>query len=244
MKDNFSTQSDQYVKFRPTYPDELYQFLLSLVKTKDTAWDCGTGNGQVAQELSEHFKKVYATDISEKQIENAIQRKNILYKVESAERTSFPDKSFDLITVAQAIHWFDFGAFYKEVERTIKPNGVLAVIGYGLLSIDKDTDKIINRFYHEIVGPYWDKERKYVDEYYRTIPFPFKEIEAPKLYNTYEWNIEHLIGYVETWSAVQHYIKVNNQNPVDLVSKDLQQTWGINTTKTVKFPILLRIGKF
>jgi ubiquinone/menaquinone biosynthesis C-methylase UbiE len=244
MKDNFSTQSEQYVKFRPTYPDELYQFLLPLVKTKDAAWDCGTGNGQVAQELSKHFKKVYATDISEKQIKNAIQRENIFYKVESAERTSFPDKSFDLITVAQAIHWFDFGAFYKEVERTIKPNGVLAVIGYGLLSIDEDTDKIINRFYHEIVGPYWDKERKYVDEYYRTVPFPFKEIEPPKLYNIYEWNIEHLIGYVETWSAVQHYIKVNNQNPVDLVFKDLQQTWGINTAKTVKFPILLRIGKF
>src|SRR4030095_11116914 len=140
MKDNFATQSDQYVKFRPTYPDELYQFLLPLVKTKDAAWDCGTGNGQVAQELSKHFKKVYATDISEKQIKNAIQRENIFYKVESAERTSFPDKSFDLITVAQAIHWFDFGAFYKEVERTIKPNGVLAVIGYGLLSIDEDTD--------------------------------------------------------------------------------------------------------
>jgi ubiquinone/menaquinone biosynthesis C-methylase UbiE len=244
MKDNFSTQSEQYVKFRPTYPDELYQFLLSLVKTKDAAWDCGTGNGQVAQELSKHFKKVYATDISEKQIKNAIQRENILYKVESAERTSFPDKSFDLITVAQAIHWFDFGAFYKEVERTIKPNGVLAVIGYGLLSIDKDTDKIINRFYHEIVGPYWDKERKYVDEYYRTIPFPFKEIEPPKLYNTYEWNIEHFIGYVETWSAVQHYIKANNQNPVDLIYKDLEQTWGTNAAKAVKFPILLRIGKF
>src|SRR5689334_5303642 len=115
MKDNFSTQSEQYAKFRPTYPDDLYQFLFSLIKTKNIAWDCGTGNGQVAQELSKHFKEVYATDVSEKQIKNAIQRGNIFYKVERAEQTSFPDKNFDLITVAQAIHWFDFDAFYKEV---------------------------------------------------------------------------------------------------------------------------------
>jgi ubiquinone/menaquinone biosynthesis C-methylase UbiE len=243
MKDNFSAQSEQYVKFRPTYPNELYQFLLSLVKTKDKAWDCGTGNGQVAQELSKHFKEVYATDISEKQIKNAIQRANIFYKVESAERTSFLDKSFDLITVAQAIHWFDFDAFYKEVTRVIKPNGILAVIGYGLLSINKDTDAIINRFYREVTGPYWDKERKYIDEHYQTIPFPFKEIESPQLYNSYEWSLEQLIGFLDTWSAVQHFIKANKQNPVELVYKDLQQAWGINSTKTVRFPILLRIGK-
>src|SRR3954471_1919616 len=163
MKDNFSTQSEQYVKFRPTYPDKLYQFLWPLIETKDTAWDCATGNGQVAQELSKHFKGVYATDISENQIKNAIQRENIFYKVERAEQTSFRNKNFDLITVAQAIHWFDFEAFYKEVKRVIKPKGILTVIGYGLFSIDKDTDAVINRFYREVTGPYWDKERRFVD---------------------------------------------------------------------------------
>lgn len=243
MKDNFSTQSELYARFRPTYPEELYQFLYSLVETKDTAWDCGTGNGQVAQELSKHFKEVYATDISEKQIRNAIQRNNIFYKGESAEKTSFPDKTFDLITVAQAIHWFNFDLFYKEVKRTIKPNGILAVIGYGLLNIDEETDKIITKFYHEIVGTYWDKERKYVDEDYQTIPFPFKEIKAPQLYNTYKWSLEQLIGYLNTWSAVQHYINANNQNPVELVYEDLQEIWKGKTTKTVKFPILLRIAR-
>jgi len=243
MKDNFSAQSEQYAKFRPTYPDKLYQFLLPLLETKDAAWDCATGNGQVAQVLSEYFKEVHATDISEKQIKNAIQRANIFYKIERAEQTSFPDKNFDLITVAQAIHWFDFEAFYKEVKRVIKPNGILAVIGYGLLSIDKDTDAVINRFYREVTGPYWDKERKYIDEQYQTIPFPFKEIEAPQLYNTYEWTLEQLVGLLDTWSAVQHYIKANRQNPVDIVYKDLKQTWISNKLKTVKFPILLRIGR-
>jgi len=243
MKDNFSVQSEQYLKFRPTYPNELYQFLLSLVETKDRAWDCGTGNGQVALELSKYFREVYATDISEKQIQHAVQRDNIFYKVEAAEKTSFTDKSFDLITVAQAIHWFDFDVFYKEVKRIVKPGGILAIIGYALLNIDEQTDKIIRRFHDEIVGPFWDPERKYVDEYYQTIPFPFKEIDAPQLYNIYEWKLEQLVGYLNTWSAVQHYIKAEKQNPVDLIYNELARSWEKNTIKTVRFPILLRTGK-
>ena len=164
MKDNLSEQSEQNLQFSPTYPKELYEFLLSLVEKKDAAWDCGTGNGQVAIELAKHFKQVYATDISEKQIKNAIQCDNILYKVEAAEETSFPGKSFDLITVAQAIHWVDFDAFYKEVKRTLKPGGILAVIGYALLHIDEDTDKVITKFYKKIIGSFLDPERRYIDE--------------------------------------------------------------------------------
>jgi len=243
MKDNFSTHSAQYLKFRPTYPNELYQFLLSLTETKDAAWDCGTGNGQVALELAKYFREVHATDISEKQIQHAVQRNNIFYKVEAAEKTSFPDKSFDLIIVAQAIHWFDFDAFYEEVERVVKPGGIFAVIGYALLNIDENTDKIIRKFHDEIVGPFWDPERKYVDECYQTIPFPFKEIDAPQLYNIYEWKLEQLVGYLNTWSAVQHYIKAEKQNPVDLIYNELARSWEKNTIKTVRFPILLRTGK-
>jgi ubiquinone/menaquinone biosynthesis C-methylase UbiE len=166
MKDNFSSQSNQYIKFRPSYPEQLYNFLLGLVDNKENAWDCGTGNDQVVLELSKYFDKVYATDISADQIRNAYQRDNIFYKVESAEKTSFPEKIFDLITVAQAIHWFDFESFYREVKRTVKPNGVLAVIGYGLIKTEDDTDKVIDHFHHKIIGSYWDKERKYIDENY------------------------------------------------------------------------------
>ncbi len=243
MKDNFSVQSDQYIKFRPTYPKELYDFLLALVETKHTAWDCGTGNGQIAKELSKYFNKVYATDISEKQIKNAIQGDNIFYKVEGAEKTSFPEKFFNLITVAQAIHWFNFDDFYSEVKRTIKPNGIIAVIGYGFIETDKNTNEIISHFYKTILGVFWDKERKYIDENYQTIPFPFKEIKSPILYNTFKWAFEQLIGYFETWSAVQHYIKTKKENPVDLIKKDLKETWKTGLLKTVRFPILLRIGK-
>ena len=243
MKDNFSAQSDQYIKFRPSYPNRLYNFLLALVETKHTAWDSGTGNGQVAGELSKYFHKVYATDISEKQIKNAIRRDNIFYKVESAEKTSFPEDTFDLITIAQAIHWFNFNDFYIEVKRTIKPDGIIAVIGYGLIETDEDTNEIISHFYKTILGASWDKERKYIDENYQTIPFPFNEIESPILNNTFEWTFEQLIGYFETWSAVQHYIKIKKENPIDLIKKDLKETWKTGLLKSVRFPILLRIGK-
>lgn len=242
MKDNFSVQSNQYIKFRPTYPNELYSFLLAIVETKHTAWDCGTGNGQIAIGLSKYFNKVYATDISEKQIKNAIRRGNIFYKIECAEKTAFPENTFDLITVAQAIHWFNFNDFYNEVKRTIKPNGIIAVIGYGLIETDKDTNEIISNFYKTILGPFWDKERKYIDENYQSIPFPFNEIESPILYNTFGWTFEQLIGYFETWSAVQHYIKTKKENPISLIKKDLKEAWKTGLLKTVRFPILLRIG--
>jgi hypothetical protein len=243
MKDNFSTRSEQYAQFRPTYPGELFDYLLSIVPFTDSAWDCGTGNGQVARQLAHSFSTVHATDISRQQIDKAEARPNIEYSIQPAERTSFPDNSFDLITVAQAIHWFDFDAFYKEVRRTAKDQAILAIIGYNLVQITPAIDEVIAHFYKNIVGPYWDKERKYVDEGYQTIPFPFEEIKAPSFKNEFEWTPDHLIGYIGTWSAVKHYEKKNGQDPVDLVREPLLQAWGDDATKPVDFPILLRVAR-
>jgi ubiquinone/menaquinone biosynthesis C-methylase UbiE len=244
MKDNFSKQAEVYAKFRPSYPKPLFDFIFSLVSNTEKAWDCGTGNGQVAIKLANYFEKVYATDISENQLKNAVQKENIIYKKESAEKTSFPDNIFDLITVAQAIHWFDFEAFYKEVERTLKPGGILAVIGYNMIKIDAETDKIVSDFYLNITGPYWDKERKYIDEEYKTIPFPYKDLGTADFTSEYEWELPQLIGFLDSWSAVQHFKdKNNNQNPVDLIINDLKKSWPDGIKKKVTFPILLRIGR-
>ena len=243
MKDNFSNRSDQYAKFRPTYPGELFDYLLSIVPSTSSAWDCGTGNGQVATQLARAFTTVHATDISQQQIDKAEPQKNIEYSVQSAEHTSFPENSFDLITVAQAIHWFDFDAFYKEARRTAKEQAILAVIGYNLVQITPTIDEVVNHFYKNIVGPYWDKERKYVDDGYRTIPFPFQEIKAPAFKNKFEWTPDHLIGYIGTWSAVKHFEKQNQKDPVDLIREPLLHAWGSATTRAVDFPILLRVAR-
>lgn len=243
MKDNFSTKSDQYAKFRPGYPDALFDSLLSLVPRRENAWDCGTGNGQVAVQLTAYFEHVAATDISPQQLQNALVHEKIDYSVQPAEKTSFPDGHFDLITVAQAIHWFDFDAFYREVDRTMRPGGVLAVIGYDLIRISPEVDRVLDAFYRDVVGPFWDKERRYVDERYRTIPFPYADIGAPVFANTVEWTFEHLIGYIGTWSAVKHYQKEKGRDPVGVVYEELRMSWGSAKTRPGQFPILLRVAR-
>jgi SAM-dependent methyltransferase len=161
--------------------------------------------------------------------------------VQRAEKTNFPDKTFDFITVAQAVHWFNFKTFYNEVERVLKPNGIIAIIGYSLFKSNMETDKLIHKFYKDIIGPFWDEERRFLDEKYQTIPFPFQEIETPAFQQEYQWSFDHLIGYLETWSAVKHYEKEKGENPVNLIKNELKIAFG-NKNKIV-FPILLRLGK-
>lgn len=242
MKDNFSSQAKLYAQFRPSYPQVFFDFLLPLVKNKNCVWDCATGNGQVASILADSFEKVYATDISQKQLDNAVQKANIIYKLEPAEQTSFANDIFDLITVGQAAHWFDFEKFYAEVIRVLRPGGVIAIFGYAFMRFNDNMDKVIGDFYSGNLDGYWDDERKYVDEDYKTIPFPFDEIKVPAFTSVYEWNVEQLIGYLNTWSAVQHYIKRNGNNPVDDVEKKIKSAWGSSETKQVTFPIIARVG--
>ncbi|MBW8687236.1 class I SAM-dependent methyltransferase [Chitinophaga rhizophila] len=243
MKDNFSSQSDKYAQYRPTYPQELFGYLDAVIQHKHSAWDCGTGNGQIAYELAKTFDQVFATDISQSQIDNAAKSDNITYLVQPAESTSFPNKTFDLITIAQAIHWFNFEQFYQEVRRTAKDHAFICVIGYGRLQISEEIDAIITNFYTNVIEKYWDKERRYVDEDYQTIPFPFKEIKTPQFVNIQQWTLEHLIGYLNTWSAVKHFIKEQGINPVDDLKRLLQPFWQDAEAKAVRFPILLRLGQ-
>jgi SAM-dependent methyltransferase len=243
MKDNFSSGSDQYALFRPAYPAALFDYLLSLVPQREQAWDCGTGNGQVAVVLADTFDRVFATDLSAAQLASATPHQRIEYSVQPAEKTSFPDDSFDLITVAQAIHWFDFEAFYREVDRVIRPGGLLAVIGYDRPRLSPAVDTVLDVFYRDVVGPWWDRERRYVDEQYRTIPFPYTDLKAPSFAIEVEWSCEHLIGYLGTWSAVKHYQKAKGEDPVAGVYAGLKESWGNDGVKKASFPILLRVAK-
>lgn len=242
-KDNFSSQSDQYAKYRPTYPPDFFDYLNAIMPGKQHAWDCGTGNGQVAYELAKTFEHVYATDISQSQIDNALRAHNITYSIQPAEKTNFENRLFDLIMTAQAIHWFDFERFYTEVRRTAKEHALLCVIGYSRLKISAPIDKIITDVYTNVIGTYWDKERAYIDENYESIPFPFDEIQTPKFENRHQWTLEHLIGYLNTWSAVKHFIRQNGYNPIDKLQRELEQHWHKEEVKEVIFPLLLRIGK-
>lgn len=241
MKDNFSLQSDNYAKYRPGYPLDFFNFLNSIIPSKKKAWDCGTGNGQVAFELAKTFESVFATDISQSQLDNAVRAANITYSIQPAEQTSFEDHQFDLIVIAQAIHWFDFEKFYAEARRVAKEDAFIFVIGYGRPAISPQIDAVITAFYTDVIGKYWDKERRYIDEHYQTIPFPFKtEIKPPLFENKLQWDFEHVIGYLNTWSAVKHFIKQNGFNPVDALQTEIHRHWDNVPTREVKFPLLMR----
>lgn len=240
-KDNFSAQATHYAQFRPGYPQELFDWLYSHCSGYEKAWDCATGNGQAAINIAAKFKIVYATDLSISQLEKSINKENIIYRQGKAEEPEFPDNSFDLVTVAQALHWLDHQRFFSEVKRVCKNGALFATWGYGLLNIETGTDQLISKFYKDIIGSYWDKERRHVDNHYADISFPFEELPCPVFAMHYCWTAEHMIGYLNSWSAVQHYIKRNGSNPVDVIKDDLKHAWG-KGEREVTFPIFMKAG--
>lgn len=226
MKDRFSTQAESYSKFRPTYPEGLYEYVFSFVNNFNCAWDAGTGNGQVAFRLADRFKTVYGTDISEAQLALAVNKPNIIYSVKQAESSGLPASSVDLVTCAQAMHWFDIPAFFREAERVLKPEGVLAVWGYGLLSVNNAIDPLILHFYHETLDAFWDQERRYIEEEFASVEFPFDMLYRKDFVMEFFWVSDRLRGYFNSWSAVQRYIDKKGNNPVDPLMTSILEEAG------------------
>jgi ubiquinone/menaquinone biosynthesis C-methylase UbiE len=242
MKDLFSGHAIQYARFRPTYPTELYDWVWSKVAHFETAWDCGTGNGQVANVLADRFGQVHATDISATQIQEAEPRHNVQYHVYPAEQSPFADTTFDLITVGQALHWFDFEKFNAEVRRVAKKGAILAVWGYGQLQISPAIDDIVIDFYQNVVGTYWDKERHHVENQYADIPFPFVNVEKHIFPNPYQWGLNQLCQYLGTWSSVKKFEKTNGYSPIAALQEKLASVWGDESSRTVTFPVFAQVG--
>lgn len=242
MKDRFSSVAKQYAQYRPEYPPQLYDFILQHVQQKDTAWDVGTGNGQVAGVLAAHFREVNATDISAQQLAHAVAKPNIIYSVQAAEETNFPAAQFDLITVAQAFHWFHFSKFFAEVDRTLKPGGLLAAWGYGLIETEGELNNNIKDFYKSI-DEYWDAERRHVDDAYADIPFPYPLLEAPVFYIHASWTQPQLAGYLSTWSAVNKYIQKHDADPLQNFIDAFKANWGTAELRSFRFPIFLKMGR-
>ena len=244
FKDHFSSDSNHYKTYRPTYPKELFGWLADQCKDTGHVWDCGTGSGQAAIEHSKHFRKVLATDASEAQIKQAESRDNITYKVSPAEELDVSDNSFDLITVAQAIHWFDLPTFFRTVDRVLKPGGVLAIWGYQFIHTGTDVDRLISHFHSTIVGPYWPPERKLLNEGYKDITFPYKRLPIPAFSMEATWNLSQLIGYLDTWSAVKEYEKVNQRSPIKDIAEELEGLWGNSAeSKSISWPLIMYLGK-
>ena len=245
FNDHFSEVARRYADFRPRYPAQLFDYLAELAPGQALAWDCAAGNGQATVDLARRFDRVIATDASAEQIAAAEPIANVDYRVATAEQSGLPDRCADLIAVAQALHWFNLKQFYAEAGRVLRPGGVLAVWAYGINEVEGNTiNEIVQDFYGNIVGPYWPPERKFVEEGYRTLPFPFPELQPPRFEMQTRWTLDQLLGYFSTWSATNRYIKAKGENPLDRLAESLRRVWGDEQSpRLITWPLSLRVGR-
>jgi SAM-dependent methyltransferase len=241
FKDHFSGHAGIYASFRPGYPPALFDFVASLPRGRDLAWDCATGNGQAAGDLAARFARVIATDASAEQLAHAEPHPNVEYRQAPAESSGLADHSVDLVTVATAVHWFDFDLFYAEVERVLAPGGAVAVWAYNLARISPEVDVFTDRLSHEIVRAWWPPERRWVDEEYRTLPFPFAAVAVPEIWIEEHWDLDRYLHYLGTWSALTRYVQANGRDPRDEIHAEMAAAWGNPAAvRTVRWPIMMR----
>lgn len=208
------------------------------------AWDCAAGNGQATVGLAGYFTEVLATDASGEQLAQAPALPGVAYRTALAEASGLPDRSVDLVTVAQALHWLELPAFYAEVRRVLVPGGVLAVWCYGVQRLDDGVlDRLLRHFYEDIVGPYWPPERRLVETGYRTVPFPFQELPAPAFDMVLDWTLPEQLAYCRTWSATSRFAAERGSDPVESLAVELARHWGQDATRRVRWPLSLRMGR-
>jgi len=241
----FADLAQVYARFRPEYPAALYDFLLQLVPARELAWDCGTGTGQAARALARHFVRVVATDIRAEQIECAAAPPNVTFLIADAETPQqFVQASVDLVTVAQAVHWFETGSFYEAVSTALKPNGIIAIWGYGFCSITPEIDAILHPYGREFLTPYWSEPHTIVLEGYRQLPFPFVSIAAPRFRMSTTWSLAQLKGYLDSWSATQAYKLRVGRDPFAAIAAPLTSAWGDPTrSRDIAWDLTVLIGR-
>jgi SAM-dependent methyltransferase len=241
--DHFSGIAKAYAEFRPRYTPELFDYLATIVTKPHRAWDCGAGSGQATLDLAERFDEVIATDLSEKQLARAPARPNIRWLVAPAEAVPIESSSVNLTTVAQALHWFDHDRFYAEVRRVSAPGAAIAAWTYAPPQMDGEVGAAVRRLMYETVGPYWPPERQYVETEYRTIPFPFERIEAPKMSLREHWTLDQVAGYARSWSATARYVAARGEDPVVELEKELRAVWGATEQRAITWPLILLAGR-
>lgn len=244
FKDHFSGVAAGYAAYRPSYPSALAERLAAMCGRHELAVDVGCGTGQLSVSLGEHFARVEASDASAEQVAKATPHPRVRYRAAPAEALPVGDGTADLISVAQAAHWLDLPRFYAECRRIARPGGVLALITYGILSVEGPPGPVLARFYHDVAGPHWPPERAHVEAGYRTLPFPFDELSLPATGMTAEWTLAELLGYVGTWSALKPLRAAEGEAPLMRFGTELSQSWGDGAIRRrITWPLSGRFGR-
>ena len=240
--ERFSACAPQYAAHRPSYPAVLIDWLADTADRTNLAWDCGCGSGQLSAPLAARFDRVFATDASRDQIAAAPSADNVEYHVAFADASGLPDRSVDLAVAAQAAHWFPLEGYYREVRRVCVPGGLHALISYGMATVTPAIDSVVNHFYTETTGPYWDTARRHVETGYRDLPFPFREITPPGFEIRLEWTVAAYLGYIETWSAVRKLLSEVGTAPLEAFGRELRAVWNVQAQRLIRWPISMRVG--
>jgi SAM-dependent methyltransferase len=244
FKDHFSGHAQAYAEARPTYPRALFDALAALAPAHTHAWDAGCGNGQAALELARHFDAVLATDPSAAQIANATPHPRVRYAVERAESSSAEANSIDLVSVAQAYHWFEPDRFHAEVRRVAAPGAVVAIYGYDVLRITPAFDALIDELYEPVLGPWWPPERALIDAHYVTLPFPYEALPWPDVAMRHDWTLAQVLAYLGTWSSVERCRRATGEDPLVPFLERFAAAWGDPTaTRTVAWRLFGRAGR-
>ncbi len=236
----FADKSELYAAARPHYPDSLFAMMAGLVDEHDAAWDCATGNGQAAQGLAQHFARVEATDISASQIDHAFTADTIRYSVCAAEQTDFADAQFDLVNVAQALHWFDLPRFWPEVKRVLKPKGAFVTSTYSWMTVTPAIDDAIERTIKQVIAPYWADNNRLCWDGYASLTFPFERVERSIIPLVNQWTMTQYFDYLHTWSATRRCMAERGSIFFEAAQVEVAAVWGdvgrvrhINTPLTV-----------
>ena len=240
FKDHFSGHAVDYARYRPTYPRALFSWLADRAPHHALALDCGAGNGQAAVALAAHFDRVVATDASAQQVANARGPANVAFRVAPAEADAVPARAAGLITVAQALHWFDLAAFYTAAARALSRNGVLAVWTYELMTVSRDIDAVVDAFYRGDIDGFWPPERGHVEAGYRGILPDWPRIATPRFEVRAEWRAEDALGYLGSWSAVRRFRAATGRDPLGEVAPPLRAAWGAHR-RSVRWPLVLHV---
>lgn len=245
MSENrFVHVAKDYASFRPGYPRGLFDALTALAPVRDAAWDCATGSGQAARELSARFERVFATDVSAELLAEAAQDARIEYRLADARASGLADRSVALVTIANALHWFHGSEFEREVRRVLVPGGVVAAWCYGVARVSPEVDALARHVHDVLVDPFWIEPNRIVEHGYRDVSFGFDRVPMSRFEAEADWDLSRYLAYLGTWSAVVKYRRHHGRDPIELVRTDFERAWGEPArARRVRWDLPLLVGR-